>query len=71
MEGETLDMFYVRFKLILMSFQSKYFPTQFQLIGWFRHLVSFSYYNYQEQESISFVDSDTFAQNDNFDSSQM
>lgn len=53
-----------------MQFWSKYLHPQFQLIGWFRHLVSLSCDNYQESESIPFVDSDTLAQNDNFDCSQ-
>lgn len=71
MEGETLDMFYVRFKLILMQRRSKYLPPQFKLIGWFGHLVSLSCDKYQEPESITFVDYDTLAKNDNFDSSQI
>jgi len=69
MDGVSLDIFYIIFKLILMQFQSKYFPPQFQLIGWVKHLVYLHYNNHEEPKCISIVNS--ISQNDNSNSSKI
>ena len=60
MEGDSLDDFLIRFKLILMQFQSKDLPPQFQLMGWFKHLIYLPCIPYQESEnSFTFIEEST------------
>jgi hypothetical protein len=54
-EGESYEDFSLRFKLIFFKFQSKYFPSQLELIGWFRHILSLPCTNHNEQEDTIFL----------------
>lgn len=42
-EGESLDKFRIRFKLICSQFQFDDLPLEFQLIGWLDKLISFPF----------------------------
>ena len=54
-EGESYQYFLLRFKLFFFKFQSQDFPSQLELIGWFRHILSLPCINHNEQEDIKFI----------------
>lgn len=54
-EGESYVDFLLRFKLICFKFQSDDLPSQFELIAWFRHILSLSCSDHNEPEGITFL----------------
>jgi len=47
-EGESYEDFILTFKLIFFKFQSEDLPSQLELIGWFRHILSLPCTNHNE-----------------------
>lgn len=74
----SLDTFFIIFKLICLQFQFKNLPIEFELIRWFKHLVSLpcTYENYEEPKYMTFLGTfttveESIAKNNNVDPLQM